>query len=74
MNVLMEHAYVQFGLRNPVYYRLMFMQRGDFLTRLSAGQQQPHSEALRILRRSCAKMFNIFALALWKEELCPNIS
>ena len=24
-------AYVKFGLKNPVYYRLMFMQRSDFL-------------------------------------------
>jgi AcrR family transcriptional regulator len=26
-------AYVQFGLENPVHYRLMFMQRGEFLQR-----------------------------------------
>src|SRR5918998_3534570 len=25
------NAYIEFGLRNPVYYRLMFMQRFDFL-------------------------------------------
>jgi AcrR family transcriptional regulator len=25
-------AYVRFGKRNPVYYELMFMQRGDYLT------------------------------------------
>ena len=26
-------AYVRFGLENPVYYRLMFMERGEFLER-----------------------------------------
>ncbi|HEX7005014.1 MAG TPA: TetR/AcrR family transcriptional regulator [Trueperaceae bacterium] len=26
-------AYVEFGLTNPVHYRLMFMQRGEFLER-----------------------------------------
>jgi AcrR family transcriptional regulator len=45
----MERAYVQFGLHNPVYYRLMFLQRGDFLTRRSADQPQPRIEALEIL-------------------------
>lgn len=46
---LLEHAYVQFGLRNRVYYRLMFLQRGDFLSRPSTGQQRPRIDALQIL-------------------------
>lgn len=25
------HAYIEFGLKNPIYYQLMFMQRFDFL-------------------------------------------
>jgi AcrR family transcriptional regulator len=58
----MERAYVQFGLHNPVYYRLMFMQRGDFLTRLSAGQQQPHSEALRILPQAIQQAIDAHVL------------
>ncbi len=45
----LERAYVQFGLHDPVYYRLMFLQRGDFLIRPAANQQQPRIEALRLL-------------------------
>lgn len=43
-------AYVRFGLRNPVYYQLMFMWRSDFLTQSATGEQSPRLEAFRILQ------------------------
>jgi AcrR family transcriptional regulator len=43
-------AYISFGLRNPVYYQLMFMWRVDFLTQSPMGEQQPRLETFRILQ------------------------
>ncbi|SRR6266567_1877351 len=43
-------AYVRFGLRNPVYYQLMFMWRVDFLTQSPMGEQPPRLETFRILQ------------------------
>jgi AcrR family transcriptional regulator len=49
LNALSE-AYVSFGLRNPVYYQLMLMQRVDFLTRARTCEQQPRVAAFRVLQ------------------------
>jgi AcrR family transcriptional regulator len=46
----LSQAYVTFGLRNPVYYQLMFLQRVDFLTQARAGEQQPRLAALHVLQ------------------------
>lgn len=35
--IALGRAYVAFGLQNPVYYQLMFMQRADFLTHTPVG-------------------------------------
>jgi AcrR family transcriptional regulator len=43
-------AYVTFGLRNPVYYQLMFMWRTDFLTQARPGEQLPRMEAFGVLQ------------------------
>lgn len=43
-------AYVTFGLRNPVYYQLMFLWRTDFLTQTRPGEQQPRMESFRVLQ------------------------
>ena len=44
------HAYIEFGLKNPVYYRLMFMQRFDFLFESRAEQQAPMIDSFAVLR------------------------
>src|SRR5713226_8760012 len=49
LNALAQ-VYVTFGLRNPIYYQLMFMQRVDFLTQARAGEQQPRLAALHVLQ------------------------
>src|SRR5712691_4655777 len=38
--ISLGRAYVAFGLQNPVYYQLMFLQRADFLTHQQAGKSQ----------------------------------
>lgn len=35
------HAYVRFGLENPVYYQMMFMQRADLLFENQKEQTEP---------------------------------
>jgi AcrR family transcriptional regulator len=46
----LSRAYVSFGLRNPVYYQLMFMWRTDFLTQTSTDEEQPRIAAFLVLR------------------------
>ncbi len=46
------HAYISFGLKNPVYYRLMFMQRFDFLFESRAEEQAPMIDSFGMLRQA----------------------
>jgi AcrR family transcriptional regulator len=46
------HAYVEFGLRNPVYYRLMFMQRHDFLFESRVAETAPMIDSFAVLQQS----------------------
>jgi len=46
----LPQAYLQFGLYNPAYYQLMFMQRGDFLVGYRQGDRQPRIDTLRIVQ------------------------
>jgi AcrR family transcriptional regulator len=48
--IALGQAYVSFGLRNPVYYQLMFMWRTDFLTQSPMGEQSPRLETFHILQ------------------------
>ena len=45
------HAYVEFGLRNPVYYQLMFMQRSDFLFE-SRAEEAPMIDSFGVLQQA----------------------
>ena len=45
-------AYVAFGLQHPAHYRLMFMQRGDFLIKPLPGGDRLTIEAFGTLGRS----------------------
>jgi AcrR family transcriptional regulator len=42
-------AYVRFGLEHPADYRVMFMQRGDFLLKSPAGSDQPLIDSFGVL-------------------------
>jgi AcrR family transcriptional regulator len=50
--IALGRAYVAFGLQNPVYYQLMFMQRTDFLTRIQAGESQPRIASFRVFQQT----------------------
>ena len=45
-------AYIRFGLDNPVYYQMMFMQRADLLFESRREQTQPMIESFDVLQRS----------------------
>ena len=49
---LVGRAYLNFALENPIHYRLMFMQRGDFLERKPPGGQVSVIDSFGILRRA----------------------
>ena len=44
------HAYVGFGLNNPVYYQMMFMQRADLLFESRREQTRPMIESFDALQ------------------------
>jgi AcrR family transcriptional regulator len=50
--VALGRAYIAFGVQNPMYYQLMFMQRADFLTRIPEGSDQPRIASLHILEQA----------------------
>ena len=50
--IALGRAYVTFGLGNPMYYQLMFMQRADFLMHAQAGKGQPRLATFLVLRQA----------------------
>ncbi len=50
--VALGRAYITFGVENPVYYQMMFMQRTDFLWQSQQGESQPRLAAFQILRQT----------------------
>jgi AcrR family transcriptional regulator len=49
---LLGRAYVRFGLEYPVHYRLMFMQRAEFLNRPPPDGDEPVIDSFGVLRRT----------------------
>ena len=45
-------AYVAFGVAHPAHYRLMFMERGEFLGRTNPHDQQPTVDSFGVLVRA----------------------
>lgn len=52
----MGRAYIAFGLAHPAYYRLMFMERGEFLLRPRAEGDDPPIRAFEILQRAATEL------------------
>jgi len=46
------NAYCDFGLQNPLHYRLMFMQRPEFLERSLPEDNKPMRESFEVLHRT----------------------
>jgi len=61
----MFDAYIEFGLANPVHYRLMFMERTDFLLRESesAPVGDTWSETFMTLQRTVQRCIDAGAIA-----------
>jgi AcrR family transcriptional regulator len=55
-------AYLAFAIEQPVYYRLMFMQRGDYLVAARAGEMTPRIASLEILRGAMQQAIDAGAL------------
>jgi AcrR family transcriptional regulator len=49
-------AYIQFGLDHPVYYRLMFLQRPDYLTSIPADSEQMRLASFLVLRGTVERL------------------
>ena len=45
-------AYIAFGVQHPAHYRLMFMERGEFLLRKNPRDQKPTIDSFGILVRA----------------------
>lgn len=45
-------AYIAFGVQHPAHYRLMFMERGEFLLRENPNNQKPTIDSFGILVRA----------------------
>lgn len=50
--IALGRTYVAFGLQNPMYYQLMFMQRADFLMHPPAGESQPRIASFQVLQQA----------------------
>jgi AcrR family transcriptional regulator len=48
----MGRAYIDFGIQNPAYYQLMFMQRIDFLMAKRDGEYTPRIDSFGILQQA----------------------
>ena len=52
------HAYLGFGLKNPVYYQMMFMQRADLVFESRREQTRPMIESFDVLQRAVEAAMN----------------
>ena len=55
-------AYIRFGLENPAYYQMMFMQRGDYLSTPKEGSDEPRLASFLVLQRAVEAAIDAGAL------------
>ncbi|KYG07902.1 porin [Sorangium cellulosum] len=60
--VALGAAYVRFGMQNPVHYRLMFMQRFDFVFDQRKDEQQPMVGSFDVLQKAVASAMDAGAI------------
>jgi AcrR family transcriptional regulator len=56
-------AYVRFGLENPVYYQMMFMQRADYLNAPDKATGRPRIDSFGILQEAVEDAIRAGAVA-----------
>ncbi|WP_437577787.1 TetR/AcrR family transcriptional regulator [Sorangium sp. So ce887] len=66
-------AYVRFGMQNPVHYRLMFMQRFDFVFDQRKERQQPMIGSFDVLRRAVASAMDAGVVQRGDVELHSQV-
>jgi AcrR family transcriptional regulator len=66
-------AYIRFGIQNPVYYQLMFMQRADLLFRRRAGQTQPPIDSFNILQQAVQQALDAGVLRRGQAETYSHV-
>jgi AcrR family transcriptional regulator len=58
----MGWAYIDFGIQNPAYYQMMFMQRIDFLMAQREGEYTPRIDSFGVLQQAVSDMIDASAL------------
>src|SRR5437899_2700283 len=66
-------AYVEFGLKNPAYYRLMFMQRSDFLFGPRADESAAPIDSFGILTNAVKGAMEAGAFAKGDPETTSKV-
>jgi AcrR family transcriptional regulator len=66
-------AYIRFGIENPVYYQLMFMQRADLLFQRRAKQTPPPIESFNILQHAMQQAIDAGVLRLGNAETYSHV-
>jgi AcrR family transcriptional regulator len=67
------HAYINFGLQNPVHYQLMFMQRTDFLLANRDGQKQPMIDSFKVLQQAVEQAMDAGVIECGDAETCSEV-
>jgi len=67
------HAYLGFGLSNPVYYQMMFMQRADLLFESQRAQTRPMIESFDVLQRTVRAAMDAGVLRRGDVETCSRV-
>jgi AcrR family transcriptional regulator len=58
----MGRAYIDFGIDNPAYYQLMFVQRCDFLLGQRDGEYKPRIDSFGVLQQAVRDMIDASAV------------
>jgi AcrR family transcriptional regulator len=71
--IALGRAYLAFGLQNPVYYQLMFMQRVDFLTHEQADKGQPRLATFLVLQQAVQQAIDAGVLRSGDAEVYSDV-
>jgi AcrR family transcriptional regulator len=67
----LAHAYISFGLHNPVYYQLMFLWRPDYLTQ-SVGDTPRRLESFQVLTQAVQTAIDTGAMIPADAHTCSD--
>jgi AcrR family transcriptional regulator len=68
----LSQAYISFGLRNPVYYQLMFLWRVDYLTEVRSGETHTRLEAFQVLEDAVQAAMDAGVLSSTDARTCSD--